>query len=328
MKNDERGIIRVHKSRDFSVINNTGLRDARLSFGARGILAYLLSKPDAWNLSVEDLIRQSPAGEHAVRQMLRELKRFGYLKRERMTGKNGRFEWQTAIYEVPQKVDGEEPPPSKKPRPKVAPSSAIGASPSGDFPQMEKPHMEIPDVEKPSVENRPIYEGLREEELREEILSEGVREGARARECEDASCDETSSLNAPTRPRFESKTVLDPDPRESPDLMALKEECNVSLIRPSAKDAQFWPDAVATVRDSLPDASPEERARAVREFKARWSDGGRRGNLYLSQVVTHWARVMNDSLRGDKTLPEQSATDGAERVRRAREAAYSAGRTP
>lgn len=40
------GIIRVKKDSNYSVINNTGLKDERLSWKAKGILAYALTLPD------------------------------------------------------------------------------------------------------------------------------------------------------------------------------------------------------------------------------------------------------------------------------------------
>ncbi|TKI88055.1 DNA-binding protein, partial [Bacillus wiedmannii] len=42
------GIFRVKKDNNYSVINNTGLKDKRLSWKAKGILAYILTLPDDW----------------------------------------------------------------------------------------------------------------------------------------------------------------------------------------------------------------------------------------------------------------------------------------
>lgn len=328
------GIVRVVKNRDYSVINNTGLRDVRLSFGARGVLAYLLTKPDNWQMQVEDLIRQSPQGEHAVRGMLRELKRFGYLKRERHAGKGGRFEWQTTIYEVPRA--GDQPPPatdSSAPLPPGPPEpdakNADEIEPSGDFPQMDNPQVEKPDVgepqvDEPDVENRPVYKRLSNKRLREEELSE--------RESEEESAPVREQTPAPPAPRFQksdSVSKLQPDPNDAPELMALAREFNVNVRRPDARDVDYWADAVATMREwlgeTLPEAAPCELIEAARRFKVLWRDGGRRGNPYLSQVVAHWHRLMNsDAPTGEfKGHGEPSGgAGGADRVRRAREMAY------
>lgn len=104
----ESSVFRVKKSRDFSVISNAAMRDERLSFAARGVLAYLLTKPDNWKVSTKELVRQgenltipSKAGKTAVLRMLKELEVCGYLKRERVRNSNGNFGWKTTIYEQP-----------------------------------------------------------------------------------------------------------------------------------------------------------------------------------------------------------------------------------
>ncbi|MGR5875594.1 hypothetical protein ACT7DH_27750 [Bacillus pacificus] len=42
------GIFRVKKDVNYSVIHNTPLRDEKLSWRAKGLLAYMLSLPDDW----------------------------------------------------------------------------------------------------------------------------------------------------------------------------------------------------------------------------------------------------------------------------------------
>ena len=39
---------RVNKDKNYTTINNTGLKDKRLSWKAKGILAYILTLPDDW----------------------------------------------------------------------------------------------------------------------------------------------------------------------------------------------------------------------------------------------------------------------------------------
>jgi len=43
-----KNIIRVEKNKNYSVVNNTVLRDTKISWKAKGIMAYMLSKPDDW----------------------------------------------------------------------------------------------------------------------------------------------------------------------------------------------------------------------------------------------------------------------------------------
>jgi len=53
-------------------------QDATLSFAARGVLVYLLSKPKGWNPSIPDLINASPNQKEYVQSCMRELKNAGY----------------------------------------------------------------------------------------------------------------------------------------------------------------------------------------------------------------------------------------------------------
>jgi ABC-type lipopolysaccharide export system ATPase subunit len=75
-------IIRIQKKRNNFVMLDKGfLDDPRLSFKAKGILAYLLSKPDNWKVIVKDLINHSQDGKKAVYSGLRELKNTAITKK-------------------------------------------------------------------------------------------------------------------------------------------------------------------------------------------------------------------------------------------------------
>jgi len=70
-----------------------------LSFGARGVMGYLLSKPDGWEIRNNDLYRQSPDGRAKVQGYLRELKARGYLLRKRISDGRGKIQWVSELYE-------------------------------------------------------------------------------------------------------------------------------------------------------------------------------------------------------------------------------------
>src|SRR5688572_29114682 len=73
-------IIRVRKEpAKYATISKGFLSDVRLTYRAKGILAYLLSKPDDWQVRETDLIKQGPDGRHAVRRALQELHNAGYM---------------------------------------------------------------------------------------------------------------------------------------------------------------------------------------------------------------------------------------------------------
>jgi len=97
------GIIRVSKSKDnpFVMINNLTLRDSSLTWEARGVIAYLLSKPDDWQVRMADLIRQGPGGRQRMQRILRELETAGYVERRRLRNGDGKFHWETIVHERP-----------------------------------------------------------------------------------------------------------------------------------------------------------------------------------------------------------------------------------
>ena len=66
------------------------------------MLAYLLSKPDGWEVRIGDLERMSPAGRDKTRRIVRELRDAGYLHRTRENDDNGTFQWSTTVYETPE----------------------------------------------------------------------------------------------------------------------------------------------------------------------------------------------------------------------------------
>ena len=72
-------VIRVNKTKDYTVMSNTHLKDKNLSLKAKGLLSIMLSLPDGWNYSVEGLIAICKEGEKAIVSTLNELKKNKYL---------------------------------------------------------------------------------------------------------------------------------------------------------------------------------------------------------------------------------------------------------
>ncbi|MHA4179834.1 DnaD domain-containing protein [Bacillus cereus] len=115
---------RVNKDKNYTTINNTGLKDTRLSWKAKGILAYILTLPDDWIFYMEEVTKHSKDGIASLKAGMKELKECGYVKRFPIKGEDGKIsKWETIIYEVP---------------------------------QVEKPLVENQLVEKPPVENLPV----------------------------------------------------------------------------------------------------------------------------------------------------------------------------
>ncbi|MDD4275162.1 MAG: hypothetical protein PHG14_15710 [Desulfobacter postgatei] len=75
-------IIRVQKNSNYSVISNVHLQDETLSWKAKGILSYLLSKPDNWQVYIAHLKNQSTDGRDSTSSGVRELINAGYISRD------------------------------------------------------------------------------------------------------------------------------------------------------------------------------------------------------------------------------------------------------
>lgn len=74
-------IVRVKHETKYLVINKTALEDPRLSFKAKGLWAYCMSRPDNWEFSVSHLCTVSKEKEDAIYSAFKELIEFGYCQR-------------------------------------------------------------------------------------------------------------------------------------------------------------------------------------------------------------------------------------------------------
>ncbi len=92
----------------YTVLRNETLSDRRLSWAARGLLAYLLSKPDHWRVSPAHLVTETEgarvsSGRDAVYALLGELEDAGYIVRAQARGEDGRMTAvERHIHETPQ----------------------------------------------------------------------------------------------------------------------------------------------------------------------------------------------------------------------------------
>ena len=95
-------IIRVaQRVNPFAQIDRRVFEDPRLSWKAKGLLGYLLSRPPGWKVRVPDLVKRSRDGREAVYSALSELIAAGYAERiqTRACGRFATFDY--VIHEVP-----------------------------------------------------------------------------------------------------------------------------------------------------------------------------------------------------------------------------------
>lgn len=81
----------------FYILDKRISEDRRLSWAARGLLIFLLGKPDHWQVSVAALANETAMGRDGIRGLLQELIAAGYVNRLQ-SRQGGRFD--TGLYEV------------------------------------------------------------------------------------------------------------------------------------------------------------------------------------------------------------------------------------
>ena len=72
-------------------VRRSFIDDETISWRAKGILIYLLSKPPNWQVYEQDIIRHSKEGRDAVRVAVKELMTAGYMQKVRQRISNGKF---------------------------------------------------------------------------------------------------------------------------------------------------------------------------------------------------------------------------------------------
>lgn len=95
------GIIRTPKHDNFTILDNTFLRDPELSFKAKGLMSWMLSCPDNWDFTVAGIVSCAKESRDAIRGMLKELEDAGYLVREFGREKSGKYGVNYELVEKP-----------------------------------------------------------------------------------------------------------------------------------------------------------------------------------------------------------------------------------
>jgi len=99
------GTIRVARRARYTSIDRRTIRDTRLSFRARGVLLWLLDRPDESTTDSDLIAEHGAEGRDAIRTALRELRDHGYMTRRKVRGERGRWVTESWVFERPQPVD-------------------------------------------------------------------------------------------------------------------------------------------------------------------------------------------------------------------------------
>ena len=121
-------------------IDRRPLDNDQLSFKAKGILTYLMSRPDGWQVNIEDLINRSTDGKSAIRSGIKELKDAGHIRyKELPRDTAGQFTGTVIeVYEVPDITYASEPDTDYR----------YVDEPDTDYPHAENPHTGKPEYGK------------------------------------------------------------------------------------------------------------------------------------------------------------------------------------
>jgi len=94
MKMSNRGqIVKALSPEDpYARIHRDTIQDSSLSFRARGLLAFLLSRPDDWVVYKDELHKNCKEGRDAVRKAFGELQEAGYIISIRHTDDKNQFD--------------------------------------------------------------------------------------------------------------------------------------------------------------------------------------------------------------------------------------------
>jgi len=96
-------IIRTHRRSEFTILPNHVLQNSQLTWEARGMLAYLVSLPENWQVHVTELSGRSPAAYSKNKRIIAELVAAGHIVKSQKRDSAGKFkDWIFDVFDEPQ----------------------------------------------------------------------------------------------------------------------------------------------------------------------------------------------------------------------------------
>lgn len=132
-------VFRVHKNENYTVLSNYHFKEKGLSLKAKGLLSLMLSLPENWDYSAAGLVTLSKDGKDSVNAALKELEKFGYLRRTQAFDEGGKFKgYDYEIFEQPSDA---------------VIAETRGKATKAENPSTDKPFAENPSTGKPTTGN-------------------------------------------------------------------------------------------------------------------------------------------------------------------------------
>ena len=100
--------VKQHRKENFTILDNTCIRDNQLSWKSKGLHTYLMSLPEDWKICLSDLIKRSLDGRDSVTSAIRELESRGYIQRDVQRTEKGCFKnFCYMVFESPREQSAE-----------------------------------------------------------------------------------------------------------------------------------------------------------------------------------------------------------------------------
>lgn len=94
-------VIRVEKTKNYTVMSNHHLRNPEMSLKAKGLMSLMLSLPPQWDYSIGGLVSICKESHTSIRSALKELEQNRYLIRQRINNEKGYFSYEYTLFEIP-----------------------------------------------------------------------------------------------------------------------------------------------------------------------------------------------------------------------------------
>lgn len=146
------------KNNPYKMMRRATFEDNRLSFEARGVLSYILVKPDDWEISIPTLMREGNIGRDKAYRILDELITHRYCKRIEYRDKGGKFSG--ILYEIHEESydPNESVPLPEKPYPGEPNTENTDSNNKEELPTKKEKSVPAAQDAPPTAENKPLTE--------------------------------------------------------------------------------------------------------------------------------------------------------------------------
>jgi hypothetical protein len=135
---------------NYTTINNTIIKDSRVSLKAKGLFLTIMSLPNDWDFSIRGISKILKEDKHAIRTAIKELQTFGYCSFEFLRN-NGKFiGTDYSFYETPIEPQAE------------MPDLEVSDE---DFSHPEKPYADFPDTGNTTQLSKEVINSLPDKKL-------------------------------------------------------------------------------------------------------------------------------------------------------------------